>query len=222
MHQDLKTANVLLDHRGGDTSESFAPRITDFGLSFRVEEPLDSHGRLVGGTPAYMAPEQRDGRIESIGPATDVYALGIVLRQLIGLSQAVRDGRPAPVDLCPPDLSAIIDCCSHDEPEQRYRNGWDLRDDLRRFLLGDPVRARPLSARESIARWIRRRPVLAGLAATLFVTVILSILGLTSLLGRERHLRQVADRRQQEAEDSCRYNADQIRPSIDDNGRETD
>ena len=192
----MKTANVLLDHRTGNSSDSFSsPRVTDFGLSFRVEDEQSLHDRLIGGTPEYMAPEQREGHATNVGPHTDVYALGIMLQQMLG-----RADLEAPGPTCPRDLVAIFRRCTDVSTHERYRDGWELRDDLRRFLLGDPVRARPISARESLFRWVRRRPALATLAAALVLMVVASIIGLSSMLARERHLRQIADRRQQEAE----------------------
>src|SRR5262249_3052224 len=78
VHRDLKPANVLHNARG-------QPVVTDFGLARRLTplsaETLSAQG--VVGTPAYMAPEQVNGDTAAIGPATDVYALGVVLYEVL-------------------------------------------------------------------------------------------------------------------------------------------
>src|SRR5207245_127067 len=76
IHRDLKPANVLL---AGDGT----PKITDFGLSKKLDEAGQTASNAVMGTPSYMAPEQAGGKSREIGPAADVYALGAILYELL-------------------------------------------------------------------------------------------------------------------------------------------
>jgi peroxiredoxin len=108
-----------------------------------------------------MAPEQANGEVDRIGPATDVYALGVTLYELlvgvpplvgttplITLQRVVREPPPPLSSRCervPPDLEAIYQKCLQKDPACRYQRAEDLADDLRRFRLGQPVHARPLA-----------------------------------------------------------------------------
>src|SRR5207344_415801 len=87
VHRDLKPANVLFTAAG-------EPKVTDFGLAKQLEddEGLSQTGNLLG-TPAYMAPEQAAGRVREIGPATDTYAIGVILFKLL-TGRVPFDGMP--------------------------------------------------------------------------------------------------------------------------------
>ena len=197
IHRDLKPGNVLLT----DTSE---PKITDFGLAKRQDaaspgrqpgEALTASGAILG-TPAYMAPEQAGGQRGLIGPATDVYALGAILYELL-------TGRPPfeaanPVDIVfkvvteepvpprrldpkvPRDLEAVCLKCLQKDPERRYPTAEFLADDLERFLQGEPTQARPMSGGQRFRRWAwRRRWWLAGgTVAALLLLLLTCSLGL--------------------------------------------
>ena len=172
------------------------PRSTDFGLARRLEgdEGLTLSGAPMG-TPSYMAPEQARGDKRAIGPATDVYALGAILYELLTgrppfkaesgaatLQQVVAEEPVPPARLnprVPRDLETICLKCLHKEPRRRYASAEALADDLRRFERGEPIKARPVRPVERGVRWARRRPALAGalasgvlLALALVVTVL--------------------------------------------------
>jgi tetratricopeptide (TPR) repeat protein len=193
IHRDLKPANVLLTEDG-------VPRITDFGLAKYPEGP-DGNTRTgdVLGTPSYMAPEQAAGKVQQIGPATDVYALGAILYELLTgrppfkaesptdtLLQVLRDAPVPPSRLraqTPRDLETICLKCLEKEPARRYASAVELSEDLARFLGGRAIRARRSPWWEKAIKWARRRPA----AAALLVVSILAVLGLG--LGWEWHAR---------------------------------
>jgi WD40 repeat protein/tRNA A-37 threonylcarbamoyl transferase component Bud32 len=183
VHRDLKPDNVLL----GDDGE---PRISDFGLARRVDEAGEHTGTgQVMGTPAYMAPEQAEGRTKEAGPAADIYSLGVLLyealtgrvpfrgetmRQTLEMVCTQKPARPRRLRPgIPRDLETICLKCLRKEPEQRYATARELADDLGRFLDGRPIRARRTGWAERAVKWVRRRPGLAGLwTAVLLVAAV--------------------------------------------------
>jgi energy-converting hydrogenase Eha subunit E len=145
-HRDLKPSNIMLD-------AALAPRILDFGLS--ASDPRQGH---LKGTVRYIAPEQLD-TAQRIDERTDVYALGVILYELLTgrppydaaseqqVVDAILAARPAlPVEIdprIPEPLQAIALKAMEKDPALRYRTAQDMALDLRRFLDGRPVLARP-------------------------------------------------------------------------------
>jgi WD40 repeat protein len=209
VHRDLKPANILMASGGhappGESSATagsrdplagWTPKITDFGLAQPTEggQTLTRSGFLVG-TPGYMAPEQAGGKRALVGPATDIYGLGVVLYQLItgqlpfrGDStlevlravtddEAVRPRRLQPG--IPRDLEAITLHCLEKEPSRRYPSARALAEDLRHFLEGKPITARPVGTAARLLRWCRRKPWIATLLLLLAASLVGGFLGVT-------------------------------------------
>jgi serine/threonine protein kinase/tetratricopeptide (TPR) repeat protein len=191
VHRDLKPANVLLAAACGfavaasDTANAtpqagIVPKITDFGLAKHLDgnSGATQSGAVVG-TPSYMAPEQAAGKASQVGPAADTYALGAILYEaltgrppfkgttpLVTLDQVISQEPVAPRRLqpaIPRDLETICLKCLEKEPTKRYATALDLALDLRRFLDGEAIQARPASLPARAGRWMRRRPALAAL-----------------------------------------------------------
>ena len=172
------------------------PKITDFGLAQPIEggRSLTQSGFLVG-TPGYMAPEQASGKRALVGPATDIYALGVVLYELLTghlpfqrdstleLLRAVTSEEPTrPRRLqprVPRDLEAITLHCLEKEPGRRYPSALALAEDLERFREGQQVMARPVGAGARLIRAGRRRPLVTLLLALLAVSLLGGLAGVT-------------------------------------------
>jgi WD40 repeat protein/serine/threonine protein kinase/tetratricopeptide (TPR) repeat protein len=202
VHRDLKPANILLVSSGKQSTHhspliTHQPKITDFGLAKRVDDAAGmTQSGIILGTPSYMAPEQAAGRTHEAGPAADIYALGVILYEML-------TGRPpfraaAEIDTVmlvlnqepvlpsrlqpgvPRDLETICLKCLQKDPERRYESAAALAEDLRRFRQGEPIQARPVSALELSWRWCRRKPALAGLTASLIVLFVASFIIVTT------------------------------------------
>jgi WD40 repeat protein/serine/threonine protein kinase/tetratricopeptide (TPR) repeat protein len=201
VHRDLKPANVLLTADG-------TAKITDFGLVKLLKQDPDeveTEGTIVG-TPNYMAPEQAGGRRREVGPAADVYALGAILYETLtgrppfkgetplDTLEQVRTQEPVPPRRLQPkvprDLETICLKCLQKEPRKRYATAEDLADDLRLFLDGKPIRARPTPAWEQAWKWARQRPAVTGLAAIL---VLVSAVGFGLVTWKWRAADQAAE-----------------------------
>ena len=160
------------------------PHVTDFGLAKRAQggAGLTQLGAVLG-SPGYMAPEQAEGDSASVTTATDVYGLGAILYSLLtgrppfeGRSfhetlarlQAEPPEPPSRVNRSvPPSLELICLKCLEKEPARRYHSAAAVSDDLRRWLAGEPITARPVPTLVRAWLLIRRHPTQAGLAAAL-------------------------------------------------------
>jgi serine/threonine protein kinase len=191
LHRDLKPSNVLLQLPATSEGESAelpcVPLLTDFGLARVVEQSFnETRSSVMLGTPLYMAPEQAACDQGAVGPATDVYSLGVILYELLvgqppfvgeGLMTVLNDVRfaavPRPralVPSVPPALERICLKCLAKEPRDRYASAAELEADLARYLDGGKVYARPPSLARQAQRWARdpQRITDAGVAGILF------------------------------------------------------
>jgi serine/threonine protein kinase len=209
VHRDLKPSNILVDRAG-------EPRIVDFGLVKFVPQTagtaategrptsgsgpsngtdvgqhalLSCSGQIVG-TPAYMAPEQYSGDLERCGPACDVWALGVVLYEVLtgqrpfqgsstkALRKAVLTRDPVPPRSLnrrlDPGLEAVVLKCLEKDPSRRFASAGELAEELGRWLRGEPLRTRPPTKWQRLLRWSRRYAF--SLAIALFLTGVTALL----------------------------------------------
>ncbi|MBI5367468.1 MAG: protein kinase, partial [Planctomycetes bacterium] len=181
LHRDLKPANILREPSG-------RLKLMDFGLAKLVDAEISGATRsgAVMGTPAYMSPEQAAGRIREVDERSDLYQLGAILYELstgrppyegdntLQILLKVGQGQPTPPRRLDPridaDLETICLKCLEADKARRYGSAAELAEDLRRFLEGEPIAARPISGMRRISRLaLRNRRLLLPVAAALLL-----------------------------------------------------
>jgi serine/threonine-protein kinase len=221
LHRDLKPHNVVL----GDFGEVM---VLDWGLAKLTSReeadtsllptPVESGGSRdqtlqgqVLGTPAYMPPEQAEGRQDLMEPRSDVYALGAVLYELLTgqppfpggdtlqVLRQVASEPPLPprkrVSSTPPALEAVCLKALSKKPADRYNSAKELAQEVQRWLADEPVTAYREPLADRLARWRRRHPTVTAVAA-----LLLAALTAAALWGRqERDARALAVARQEAA-----------------------
>ncbi len=171
-----------------DSSDSLTPKIMDFGMAKRegADSTVTTDGQVLG-TPAYMSPEQARGESRHVDGRSDIYSLGVLLYQALTgelpfrgtrrmqMHQAIYDDPRSPRSLnerIPRDLETVCLKAMAKEPNRRYASAGELAADLRRFLRGEPILARPPGILGKLLRWCRRKP---GLAAAAGVSVVAAV-----------------------------------------------
>jgi serine/threonine-protein kinase len=219
LHRDLKPANVMLGKFGEtlvvdwglakagvrprDNGDSPAEGTTDPTLqpaSTSDMEPTQAGSAM--GTPAFMSPEQADGRLHELSPASDIYSLGATLYSLLtgrlpfdgtnkqDVLACVRGGQFAPPrqvkPLTPPALDAVCRKAMALRPTDRYRTALDLAADVEHWLADEPVAAYPDPWTTRLARWARRHRTLVVAAGVFLVSAVVALSVSTALVWREQ------------------------------------
>lgn len=194
VHRDLKPGNIVV------TDELSAPpvKVLDFGLARITDADLAPGSLLtevgiIKGTLAYMAPEQALGRGDAIDVRTDVYALGVLLYELLAgqrpydvastaIAEAIRVICEEPprslheawrgTRRLDPDLATIVGKALEKEPERRYGSAAALADDVERHLASQPIAARPPSRVYRMQKFVRRHRVAVAAAAAVLAALL--------------------------------------------------
>lgn len=196
VHRDIKPSNILVVGTKTEHGEAIpVVKLCDFGLAKLLDEDGEHTrtGDLLG-TPAYMAPEQAEGKLREIDTRTDVYALGALLFELLSgrppfegetrsaiLLRVIQD---EPLDVrsfrkdAPIDLAVIIAKSLSKSKKERYASAQELADELSRHLKGEPIHARPSHWWERLFKWARRRPAAAA-AALLGLALPVTVLAIS-------------------------------------------
>lgn len=238
IHRDIKPSNVMVGAFGEtvvidwglarvmDQEDPFAADLgtfTETQLAGRPEDPRLTTAGLPVGTPHYMAPEQAEGRMSEVGPRSDVYALGVVLYEVLTgttpftgttsrvVLQKVRVGQPPSVHAhepgIPPELAAICARAMARQPNQRYPSAAELADDLTRFTTGALVKGYEYTTGELVRHYYRKNRALCNSAiaatAVILVVAIAAYVNILNANHRERLQRLAADAARTEAEGSA-------------------
>jgi tetratricopeptide (TPR) repeat protein len=200
VHRDLKPANILVDEQG-------SPRIIDFGIARATESDLAATTLLteagqVLGTMQYMAPEQIDGRAGAADQRADVYALGVILYELLGnappfpardhsitsYARLLRETEPPALPAVPREIEWVLQRALRADAASRYPDARAFAEDLRRFLRSEPLTVGPPSTAYRLHKFLRRHRVLVAVLAVL----VIGITGTTTQWVRADHAKRLA------------------------------
>lgn len=221
IHRDLKPGNILVDTSGDEPTI----RVLDFGIArlsanaatLATPVPATISGQLLG-TVQYMSPEQATGDIEHLDTRSDVYALGVILYEmLVGqlpyelasrtLHEAVRiicETEPTPLERVDPtlrgDLATITDKALQKEPDRRYSTAAELSADVRRSMVDEPILAQPPSATYQLRKFARRNKGFVAAVSIILVLMFIAIVGTSSQAVIASRARRTASDEKERAE----------------------
>lgn len=226
LHRDLKPENILLGPYGEtlvvDWGLAKALKVEAFETtSFPANRPLqlrsgtdcETHYGSAVGTPAYMSPEQAEGKINELGPATDTYSLGATLYALltgvppikgdtvVDTLQKVRRNEIEPLQshwsAIPKPLQAICLRAMSQRQQDRYSSAKALSDEIEKWLADEPVSAFPEPLSVRVKRWLKRHPAIVSATVA---TLMLSLCASTFVAFREGVYRQAEAKHRREVE----------------------
>jgi serine/threonine protein kinase/Flp pilus assembly protein TadD len=234
IHRDLKPSNVLVTESGGKP----VPKVIDFSIAKALGAPAigtefrTRTGQVVG-TLEYMSPEQASGRVAEVDTRSDVYALGVLLYELmtgrlpldiqgLSLHEAVRriaEDRPATTLRMDADLETIVGKCLEKAPDRRYGSAAELAEDVERHLDSRPILARRPSTTYQLRKLIGRHRVSFGVAAMVVLFLIIFSATVTVQLAVQRRERARADVQARKADHVVEFMSESFRGALKEIGR---
>ncbi len=207
VHRDLKPANILVTGEG-------EPKVSDFGLAHvgGGGTRLTVSGMAMG-TPAYMSPEQVEGKAGLVSPRTDVYALGAMLYEIATdrppysgdsvreiFANILNTEAISPRKIRPTvsrDLETVILKGLEREPRKRYGNAKEFGEDLRRYLRGEAIQARPPGSVAKAWRWAKKHRTISAVGGM----ILLALFAAAAVSGvRQRSFRKAIERMVEQAD----------------------